>query len=162
MNVILRELFTVIEDELAVGRELLQNLERRKTAIVEWDLVGLMEQLEEKERWLRALDALEQQRSSLLMQMAGPNAEPPTLRELATGIAQVDEADLWRSLRERARETLTRLTVGERDLAGLMENISLHIQEALRPLNLPSLPLYGGTGAAASQRPSAGLIHGKV
>jgi hypothetical protein len=162
MNVILSELFTVLEDQLAAGRELLQNLERQKRAIVEWDLIGLMEQLREKERWLRTLEALEQQRASLVTEIVAPGARPFTLRELVKGTVAQDDADRWEGFRRRAHETFARLLAGERDLAELMENITLHIQEALSPSKLSSAAVYGETGTAASQRPSAGLIAGRV
>lgn len=161
MNEVLAQLCTVIEDELAIGLELLRNLESRKKAILAWDVVGLMDQIEEKERGLRALDALEQQRSALLARLGSVGSQAPTLRQLAGLVEEQAEVNRLHALRERTRETFTHLTTEESYLAALMENISAHIQEALRPLMNNSVPTYGKGGMAAAPRTAAGLVRGK-
>jgi hypothetical protein len=161
MNEVLAQLCTVIEDELRIGLELLRNLESRKKAILAWDVACLMDQIQEKERGLRALDALEQQRSLLLARLAVGGSPAPTLRQVTEMIQEEGEANRLHALREHARQTFTRLTAEESYLAALMENISSHIHEALRPLINSSVPTYGKGGMAAPPRAAAGLMRGK-
>jgi hypothetical protein len=162
MNVLLDQLAGVLEEEIAVGEELWRNLTAQKQAIIAWDDVHLLEHIEAREAWLVGLGQLEEKRLGILKQMA-PSSLPTTLAQLLAQLpADGVNCDRLRDLRERARNIFTRLHADEKNLHGLMENLLGHIQEALCPLMLPSVSLYGDTGVASRQRPAAGLIQGKA
>ena len=55
----LAELEAIIEEEILVGEELRRNLEEQKNAVLAWDVVALMQQVDARERWLRSLGHLE-------------------------------------------------------------------------------------------------------
>lgn len=162
MNVHLNKLAGVLEEEIAVGEELWRNLTAQKQAIVEWDVTHLLEHIEARESWLASLGQLEEKRSEVLKQMA-PSAVSTTLAQLLVQLPPDEvNGDRLRDLRERVRSIFTRLQADEKKLSGLMENLLVHIQDALRPLMVPSVAVYGDTGVASGQRPAAGLIQGKA
>jgi flagellar biosynthesis/type III secretory pathway chaperone len=162
VNFFLNQLAAVLEEEIAVGEELRRNLAAQKQAIVEWDVAQLLEQIEAREPRLVCLSQLEKKRSEILKQMA-PSSVPTTLTQLLVQLPPNEVIyERLRELRERARNIFNRLQADEKNLHGLMESLLEHIQEALRPLMLPSVSLYGDTGVASGQRPAAGLIQGKA
>jgi hypothetical protein len=161
MNTDVTELVSVLEEEIAVGEELHRNLEAQKTAIVAWDIVNLLEQIDAKEPWLRSLGQLEERRSLVLRRIA-PADVPITLRQIIANLPQEgsDRAFLDR-LGERTRKVFTRLDAEERDLRELMQSLLGHIQDALSSLTEP-LPVYSESGITPPARALSGLLHGKA
>ena len=158
MNSYLTELTGVLNQEIAVGEELSRNLEAQRRALVAWDVVSLLLEIEAREPWLLMLGQLEEKRVAVLKQFE-PASAPATLREMIAQLpADQAERERWRDLQERGRALFSRLHAEERDLNALMENLASHINEALGFLARPTVPLYRETGAADAQRPSAALI----
>lgn len=158
----LAQLTAVLEEEISVGEELERNLAAQKKALVGWDVAELLQQITAREPWLRSLDALEKKRTDILKEMRS-SKEAVTLRQLLSAFPQdASETARLRCIRERARETFTRLHNDEGTLHQLMKNTLAHIQEALRPLLHSVAPLYGETGAEEPLRPTSALIHSKV
>jgi hypothetical protein len=158
MNIELTELAAILEQEIAVGEELSRNLEAQRRALVAWDVVSLLLEIEARAPWLRTLSELEEKRVAILKRFA-PASAPGTLRELIAQLpADQAERGRWRNLQEDGRALFTRLGAEERDLNQLMENLVSHIQEALNCLARPAVPLYGETGAVDMQKPSSALI----
>ena len=158
MNSYLTERTGVLKEEIAVGEELSRNLEAQRRALVAWDVVSLLLEIEAREPSLRMLGQLEEKRVAVLKEFA-PAGAPATLREMIAQLpADQAERERWRDLQERGRALFRRLHAEERDLNALMENLASHINEALGFLTRPAVPLYGETGAADAQRPSAALI----
>lgn len=158
MNSYLTELTGVLNQEIAVGEELSRNLEAQRRALVAWDVVSLLLEIEAREPWLLMLGQLEEKRVAVLKQFE-PASAPATLREMIAQLpADQAERERWRDLQERGRALFSRLHAEERDLNALMENLASHINEALGFLARPAVPLYRETGAADAQRPSAALI----
>lgn len=158
MNSYLTELTGVLNQEIAVGEELSRNLDAQRQALVAWDVVALLLEIEAREPWLRMLGQLEEKRVAVLKQFE-PVGAPATLREMIAQLpADQVERERWRDLQERGRALFSRLHAEERDLNALMEKLASHINEALGFLARPAVPLYRETGAADAQRPSAALI----
>lgn len=159
MNIDLTELAGVLSEEIAVGEELSRNLEAQRRALAAWDVVTLLLEIEAREPWLRLLNQLEQKRVAVLKQ-GMPADAPPTLRDLINQLPP-DHAHrgCCRDILERGRALFSRLRAEERDHNALMENLASHINEALSFLTRPAAPLYGESGVADVQRPSAALIH---
>lgn len=158
MNSYLTKLVGVLNQEIAVGEELSRNLDAQRRALVAWDVVSLLLEIEAREPWLRMLGQLEEKRVAVLKEFA-PAGAPATLREMIAQLpADQAERERWRDLQERERALFSRIHAEERDLNALMENLASHINEALGIFTRPAVPLYGETGAADAQRPSAALI----
>ena len=161
MSADLTELVSVLEDEIAVGEKLYRNLEAQKNAIVAWDIVSLLEQIDTKEPWLRSLGELEKRRSEVLKRISSGDA-PITLRQIIASLPQDgSECALLDKLREQARKVFTRLDAEERNLHELMQRLLGHLQDALNSLTDP-LPVYSESGITPSPRAKSGLLHGKV
>jgi hypothetical protein len=159
---VLNELAEVLEEEIAVGGELLHNLAAQRQALVAWDMETLLARIEAREAWIRALGELEARRIGILdAQVASKRAVNLSQLIVACGEDLLARQRL-QAVRSRARETFLRLQADERDLNGLMENLQSHLQEALKPLVCSSVPLYGDTGAAAPQFSLPALLHSKA
>jgi len=159
MNSYLNELTGVLNHEIAIGEELSRNLEAQRRALVAWDVVSLLLEIDAREPWLRLLGQLEEKRVAVLKEFA-PAGASATLREMIAQLpADQAERERWRDLQERGRALFSRLHAEERDLKALMENLASHINEALGFLTRPAAPLYRETGAADLQTPSSALIH---
>lgn len=158
----LAELEAIIEDEILVGEALRRNLEEQKNAVLAWDVVALMQQVDAREGWLRSLGQLERRRQQVMEGIIIPLSRPMTLRELiATLPSGKPERERLSRLQEAVRKVFTRLQADERHVHGLIENLLAHVQEALSPLMQSDVSLYGETGVATS-RSRPGLIHGKA
>jgi len=159
MNSYLNELTGVLNQEITVGEELSRNLEAQRRALVAWDVVSLLLEIDAREPWLRLLGQLEEKRVAVLKEFA-PAGAPATLREMIAQLpADQAERERWRDLQERGRALFSRLHAEERDLKALMENLASHINEALGFLTRPAAPLYRETGAADLQTPSSALLY---
>ena len=157
----LAELVAVIEEEILVGEELRRNLEEQKKAVLVWDLVALLQQLEEREPWLRSLGDLEKRRQQAMKEMI-PDINRMTLKELIAKFpSEAPERERLSRLREGARKIFTRLQADERYLQALIENLLAHIQEAWNPFLQSDVSIYGETGLAMP-RSGPGLIQGKA
>jgi hypothetical protein len=158
----LQALAALLEEEIAVGEELRDNLARQRQALVAWDMEALIAAIEAREVSLRSLGDLEGRRLEMLEQRRVAD----TGTNLAQLISQSPEGSPWRqrlqAVRMRALDTFSRLQADEYSVNGLMENLLAHLREALTPLACPVVPLYGDKGAAAPQRPSSALIHSKA
>ena len=159
----LAELEAIIEEEILVGEALRRNLEEQKNAVLAWDVVALMQQVDAREGWLRSLGHLEKRRQQVMEGIIIPHlSRPMTLRELiATLPSGKPERERLSKLQEAVRKVFTRLQADERHVHGLIENILAHVQEALTPLMQSDVSLSGETGVAMS-RSRPGLIHGKA
>src|SRR3972149_5737584 len=152
MNIDVSALAEILDEEIAVGEELNRNLAAQRQALAVWDIVGLLQQIEAREPWLRTLSRLEEKRAALLKQTE-PAATQITLRKVIAQLPTDDaERNRLRELRARARALFTRLHAGERSLHGLVESLLSQIREALKPLMQPAVSVYGETGAAVAQR----------
>ena len=153
----LSELTAVLAEEVALGRELLDNLSAQREAILCWKISDLIERVENREILFSNLAILERRRKRLVEQLTGEEAANVTLSEILadrpSGAAELAE------LQKTARKLYTRLHGEEKNLFDLMQNLLAHIREALTPLAAPEVALYGG---AAAPRLSSGLIQGKV
>jgi len=159
MNSYLTELTGVLNQEIAVGEELSRNLEAQRRALVAWDVVSLLLEIEAREPLLRRLGQLDEKRIAILKRFE-PAGAPATLRETIAHLpADPAERRRWRDLQERGRALFSRIHAEERDLNALMENLASHIKEALDSLARPAVPLYRETGGADLQKPSSALIH---
>ncbi len=156
----LAELTSVIGQEIALGRDLLDNLSAQRRAILEWKIASLIERIENRDTLLSNLGAVEQRRNQIVGRLAGAEDARLSLQEILRRAQPSAEAGELARLREQARELYTRLQTEEKNLLGLMENLLQHIREALSPLTRPEVILYGGYSAAA--RASSGLIQGKI
>jgi hypothetical protein len=159
----LAELVAIIEEEILVGEELRRNLEEQKKAVLAWDVIALMQQVDGREGWLRSLGYLEKRRQQVMERMLGnPLNSPMTLRELIAKLPSGEpERECLSRLQKKTREVFTRLQADERHVHGLIENLLAHVQEALSPLMQSDIRLYGETGVAMS-RSRPGLIRGKA
>jgi flagellar biosynthesis/type III secretory pathway chaperone len=158
----LNDLAAVLEEEIAVGEELRRNLACQRQALVDWDMEALIAAIEAREIRLRSLGALEQRRLEVLKK----DGVTDTSIELKRLISQSPEGLPGRqrlcSVRTRALETFSRLQADELSVNGLMEDLLAHLREALTPLALPAVSLYGDKGGAAPQRPKSAFIHNKA
>ncbi len=162
MNTALSHLLDVLEEEIAVGEALSRNLAAQKQAIVAWDMAGLLRELEAREPALQHLAELEEKRSRILGELRS-SEEPLTARRLIAELRQdAPERDRLRGLRERTSLTFTRLHADEWNLHRLMEALVGHSQDAFGSSTVPSVPLYGETGAPAPQRTSSAFLRNKV
>jgi flagellar biosynthesis/type III secretory pathway chaperone len=162
VNTALSRLFDVLEEEIVVGEELSRNLAAQKHAIIGWDIAGLLQAIDAREPHLHSLAELEKKRRQILEELRLSD-QPLTARQLIVALPEdAPERARLRGLRERTRLTFTRLHADEWNLHRLMENLQSHIQEALGPLTVPSVPLYGETGVPAPQRSSSAFICSKA
>jgi hypothetical protein len=151
----LSELTAILAEEVALGRELLDNLSAQREAILCWKISDLIERVENREILFSNLAILECRRKRLVEQLTGEEAANVTLSEI---LAERPAAELA-ELQKAARRLYTRLHGEEKNLFDLMQNLLEHIREALTPLAEPEVALYGG---AATPRLLSGLIQGKV
>ena len=162
MHFDLTQLVVVLKEEITVGEELHRNLEAQKKAIVVWDVVSLLEQIDARESWVRSLSELEEKRSEILNRISSTNG-PMTFRQIiATLPLQGSERILLGQLRERTRKVFTRLQAEERSLHELMQSLLAHIQGALTSLVDPLVPIYSESGITPPPRTRSGLLHGKA
>ena len=162
MNLVMDQLAALLEQEIAIGDQLLLNLAAQRNALAAWDMGTLNMTVAARKDWLRSLEELEVRRASMFANQSSPG-HLITLRELIrTSHQDSPERQRLESIRARARETFLRLQADERDLNELMETLLSHFHAALRPLTSPSLAVYSESGAAAAVRPSSALIHSKV
>lgn len=156
------ELIALIEEQFAIGEQLRRNCEKQKKAVLAWDVEGLLREIDTREPWLPTLGELERKRASIVEGMS-TGQRHRFLSELITQ-APHDEpnSERLRSLQERAHRRFSRLSVNERDLYGLKENLMAHIQEALSPPKRFAVPIYGETGVTAPPAAASGLIHSKA
>jgi flagellar biosynthesis/type III secretory pathway chaperone len=162
MNSELNDLVAVLEEEIVVGEQLCRGLATQRQALVAWDMEALLTGIEAREPLLRTLGELERRRLKILEHRSRAQ-QSVTLSHLIGECCDVaKERQRLHSVRARARKTFSRLQADERSLNGLMENLLVHLHEALSPLARPTVALYGDTGAAAAQRPSSALIRNKA
>jgi FlgN protein len=154
----LSELTAVLAEEVALGRELLDNLSAQRTAILSWKISDLIERVENREILFSNLAILERRRKRLVEQLTGEEAASVTLSGILAD-RPAGAADGLEQLQNAARRLYTRLHGEERNLFDLMQNLLQHIREALTPLAEPEVALYG---SAVAPRLSSGLIQGKV
>ncbi|HEX2226062.1 MAG TPA: flagellar export chaperone FlgN [Candidatus Binatia bacterium] len=161
MNLVTDQLAALLEQEIAIGDQLLLNLAAQRNALAAWDMGTLNMTVTAREDWLRSLEELEVRRASMFAKQSGPGHL--TLRELIRSFHEDSpERQRLESIRVRARETFLRLQADERDLSDLMETLLSHFHAALRPLTSPSLEVYSESGAAAPVQASSTLIYSKV
>jgi FlgN protein len=154
----LSELTAVLAEEVALGRELLDNLSAQREAILCWKISDLIDRVENRELLFSNLTILERRRKRLVEQLTGDEAATVTLSGIIAD-RPAGAADELARLQKAARRLYSRLHSEERNLFDLMQNLLQHIREALTPLAEPEVALYGG---AAAPRLSSGLIQGKV
>jgi hypothetical protein len=154
----LTELAAAIGEEISLGRELLDNLSAQRKAILGWEISTLIERIEGREALLLNLGAVEEKRQRITNQLGGEEANLSLQAILGRVLSPAEAAELS-CLGEQARRTYTRLQAEEKSLLSLMENLLGHIREALSPLTLPEVRLYGKT---AAPRSSSGLLQGKI
>jgi hypothetical protein len=154
-------LAAAIEEEIALGQDLLDNLSAQRKAILGWKISTLIERIEGREELLLNLGAVEERRQRIASRLSGEDANV-SLKDLIMRAASSEQAAELGRLREEARRTYTRLQAEEKNLLALMENLLAHIREALSPLALPEVRLYGEHKGPASSRPSSGLLEGKI
>ncbi|MBI3304561.1 MAG: flagellar export chaperone FlgN [Deltaproteobacteria bacterium] len=164
---ILAELIAILEEEVQVGEDLLRNLAAQKEAILVWDSTALLKQVEEKERLVRQLGALEERRQEaachLLRAQGLPATEQvPALRELLAQLPPTPRTATLDHLQRRAWQVYSRLRTGEKKLTSLMGILLGHISEALGSLTPPQVSLYGEKGTLATSRPAPGLVQEKI
>jgi hypothetical protein len=155
----LTELAAAIGEEIALGQDLLDNLSAQRKAILGWRISTLIERIESREALLLSLGAVEERRLRITSQLSGEGA---SLKEILSRTSPSEQTAELGRLREEARRTYTRLQADEKSLLALMENLLVHIREALSPLTFPEVRLYGEQGASGASRPSSGLIEGKI
>jgi Mg2+ and Co2+ transporter CorA len=155
----LTELAAAIGEEIALGQDLLDNLSAQREAILGWRISTLIERIESREALLLSLGAVEERRLRITSQLSGEGA---SLKEILSRTSPSEQTAELGRLREEARRTYTRLQADEKSLLALMENLLVHIREALSPLTFPEVRLYGEQGASGASRPSSGLIEGKI
>lgn len=156
----LSELSAVLGEEVAIGRDLLNNLATQREAILGWKIGELIERIDSRESLLSSLASLESRRKRLVGLITGDDGADLTLTEILAGHAPAENVSELQRLQKDARKLYTRLHAEEKSLLDLMENLLGHIREALSPLAEPEVALYGN--AAPSGRVSSGLIQGKV
>ncbi|MGH8514777.1 MAG: flagellar export chaperone FlgN [Gammaproteobacteria bacterium] len=157
----LTELAAAIGEEISLGQDLLDNLSAQRKAILGWEISTLIERIESREALLLNLGAVEEKRQRIVSRLGGEEANPSLQGILGRASSAAEATELGR-LREQARRIYVQLQAEEKSLLSLMENLLGHIREALSPLILPEVRLYGEQGAAGSSRPSSGLIQGKI
>jgi hypothetical protein len=158
----LAELVSVLENEISVGEELSRNIEVQKQAILDWDMVKLLEQIDGREPWLRSLSQLEEQRCEIVKHI-GLRSGSLTLRQIIAALPQEgSERVRFGQLREQTEKVFTRLRAEERSLHELMETLLAHIQEALTSLAPPLVPVYSENGVTLPSRTKSGLLCSKV
>jgi Mg2+ and Co2+ transporter CorA len=161
-------LLAVLEDEVQVGEVLLANLKAQKEAILDWDSAALLLQVEEKERLVQQLAALEQKRQDIVRQLLREHGSPgadgaAALRKLLADLPPTPQRATLAHLQQRAKHVYTHLRAGEKQLTALMGMLLTHIGEALSTVTKPSaMPTYGEKGVLTSSRPEPGLVQGKV
>jgi hypothetical protein len=154
----LTELAAAIGEEISLGQDLLDNLSAQRKAILGWEISTLIERIESREALLLNLGAVEEKRQRIVSRLGGEEANPSLQGILGRASSAAEATELGR-LREQARRTYTQLQAEEKSLLSLMENLLGHIREALSPLTLPEVRLYGNT---AAPRASSGLLQGKI
>jgi hypothetical protein len=158
----LNELALVLEEEIAIGDELRLNLAAQRQALIAWNMDALIARIAAREACIRSLGELEARRARIVEAQSGTH-KPVTLSHLITSCSEgLPARQRLQAARTRAHKTFLRLQADERDLSDLMENLQSHFHEALKPLACPFVPLYGDSGAAASQRPPSVLMRSKV
>jgi flagellar biosynthesis/type III secretory pathway chaperone len=158
----LTELLSVLEQEVAVGRELERNLAAQKSALIAWDIDKLLQEIGGREPWVRALAVLESKRAQALAEIRTAG-DCSTLRGLISQLAlDTPERSRMTELREATREVFNRIAAEERHLHNLMHDILCHLHDALRPLADAPAGLYSESGAAAAGRAPASLIHNRA
>ncbi|HEY3304555.1 MAG TPA: flagellar export chaperone FlgN [Candidatus Binatia bacterium] len=157
----LTELAAAIGEEISLGQDLLDNLSAQRKAILAWQISTLIERIESREALLLNLGAVEEKRQRITSQLGGGDTNL-SLQAILGRASSAEQATELSRLREQARRVYAQLQAEEKSLLSLMENLLGHIREALSPLTLPEVRLYGEQGAAGASRPSSGLIQGKV
>jgi len=164
----LTELIAVLEGEVQLGETLLLNLAAQQEAILEWDSVALLLQVEKKEHFVRLLAEMEEQRQEVVRRLldahgvdAGDDA--PALKTLLARLPRTPQTAALDHLQQRTWQIYSRLRAGEKHLTSLMGILLNHIGEALGSLTPPShMSIYGGNGALAALRPEPGIMQEKV
>lgn len=162
MSTCLAELISVLENEISVGEELSRNIDAQKQAIIEWDIVKLLEQIEAREPWLRSLSRLEERRCEIVQHL-GSRSASTTLRQIIAALPQGgSERIRFAQLREQIDKVFTRVRAEERSVHELLRTLLAHIQEALSVLTPPHVPVYSENGVTLPLRTKSGLIRSKV
>lgn len=159
----LRDLVTVMEEEVQVGEELLHNLAAQRAAILSWDASTLLLRVEEREAILRRLSALEERRQRIVLDL--PCLSPsqgPSLRALLARLPEGPETITLRRLQQQILDLYSRLRAAEKRVVALMDTLLGHLREALACFCYSPLHLYGKKGATTYGRPASGLIQGKA
>jgi hypothetical protein len=157
------ELVSVLEEEIALGEELMRNLDIQKQAILNWDAAKLLESVDQRERRIKLLALLEDRRRKLLDAASSRAGETGNLRGIIGQIAQDDPKRLAVSqLRERTRQVFTRLTAEEGTLRKLMETLLGHIQDALVAFPQITGAMYDDSGLAHVSEDRFGLYQTKA
>ena len=154
----LSELTAVLAEEIALGRDLLDNLSAQREAILCWKISDLIERVENREILFSNLAILEGRRKRLVEELTGEEAANVTLSGILAD-RPVGAAGELADMQKAARRLYSRLRGEEKNLFDLMQNLLEHIREALTPLAEPEVALYGG---AAAPRVLSGLIQGKI
>jgi hypothetical protein len=159
----LKDLVTVLAEEVRVAEALLHNLAAQREAVLSWDSVTLLEKVEEREVAIRKLGALEERRQEILAYLPGAcEGTRPSCTVLLAQLPPRPEVAVLDQLRRRALEVYGRLRAEEKRFVALMENLLGHVREALAPLAHPPLHLYGKMGDSRPLHPASGLIEGKA
>jgi hypothetical protein len=155
------QLFSLLENELSVGEGLTQNLKAQKQAILDWDIVKLLEEINVRESWLRSMRELEEKRCEIIRRVSPPNSAM-TLRQIIATLPEEPKRVSFDQLRERMRKVFTSLELEERKLHELMEGLLAHIQEGLNVLAPTAVPVYSENGIPPSSYNKSSLLHGKA
>ena len=155
----LTELAAAIGEEISLGQDLLDNLSAQRKAILGWRISTLIERIESREALLGSLGAVEERRQRIASRLSGEETKL-SLKDILDRASSAEQTAELSRLREEARQTYTRIQAEEKSLLALMENLLAHIREALSPLALPEVRLYGEQ--RGDSRPSSGLIEGKI
>jgi flagellar biosynthesis/type III secretory pathway chaperone len=162
MNVSLADLAAILEQEIGIAEELERNLAAQKQAVIDWNMDGLLAQIEARALCLNRLDQWEKKRADCLAQ-AGFDDQAVSLRSLLAALPpNAPERDRLSVLGGNSKEIFRRLQADERHLHELMENLLAHIHGALSSLVPAASPTYGETGMAEPARPATTLLHGRA
>lgn len=162
MTTDIAELVVILENELSMGEELLHNLEAQKNAILQWDIVDLLEQIRAREVSLRSLTELETKRSEVVKSINFRSLTVTLRQIIATLPHNSSERARLVQLRDETSKVFNRLHSEERSLHDFMKALLAHIQETFKSLAPALVPVYSESGAPQHQTTKPGLLHSKV
>ena len=160
------ELTQVLEEEVRVGEELLHNLESQKSALLTWDSATLLERVDEKERLVRQLSAIDERRQAVMPQLLHAYGLSSTdALSLTAVLAQLPAGThihTLTTLQRRAWEIYSRLRAEEKRLAHLMNALLGYLREAMGTLSRSAGTVYGGRGTVIPLHSTSGLMQERV